>query len=123
MSPLSSECLHSIYSGSLSSSAHSFKRIAGNRSVPGAELFLMSLIALIMDFFVKSMSHNLEPVLSSSVKKKLVVFSILKSGSGWEKLEEYCSTNFTHISNKLSILSSLISKGPIVLLVFRFFFA
>ena len=46
MSPLSSECLHNIYRGSLSSSAHSFIRIAGNRSVPGAELFLMSLIAL-----------------------------------------------------------------------------
>ena len=71
MSPLSSECLHSIYRGSLSSSAHSFRRIAGNRSVPGAELFLISLIALMMDFFVNSTSHSLGPVVSSSVKKKI----------------------------------------------------
>ena len=81
MSQLYSECLHSIYRGSLSSSAHSFKRIAGNRSVPGAELFLMSLIALIMDCFVKSTSHSLGPVVSSSVEKKSFVFSILKFGS------------------------------------------
>ena len=39
MSPLFNECLHSIYRGSLSSSAHSFKSTTGKPSVPGAALF------------------------------------------------------------------------------------
>ena len=45
ISPLSRECLQSIYRGSLSSSAHSFKRVAGKRSVPAAALFFIFPIA------------------------------------------------------------------------------
>ena len=123
MSPLFKECLHSIYRGSLSSSAHSFKSMAGKRSVPGAALFLTSFIASIMDFCVKSISPSIGPTLSSLMEKNSVGLSILYSGSGWEKLEEYCSTNFIHISNKLVIFSPFISKGPILFLVLSFFLA
>merc|ERR1711888_446536 len=97
MSPLSSECLQSIYRGSLSSSAHFFKRVAGKRSVPGAALFFTSPIVSIIDFCVKLMSHNLGPVFLSSVEKNSLEFCILNFGSVWEKLEEYCSSSSIHI--------------------------
>ena len=96
MSPLSNEYLQSIYRGSLSSSAHFFKRTAGKRSVPGAALFFTSPIASIMDFCVKSVSHSLGPVFSSSMEKNSFGFSILNFGSGWEKLEDYCSASLIH---------------------------
>ena len=63
-----------MHRGSLSSSAHSFKRKAGKWSVSGAELFLTSLIALTMDSFVKSRSPNLGPVISSSVENFFLYF-------------------------------------------------
>merc|ERR1712179_789202 len=123
MSPLFNECLHSIYRGSLSSSAHSFKSITGKRSVPGAALFLPSFIASIIDFRVKSISSSIGSALSSFMEKNSIEFSILYLGSGWEKLEEYCCTNFIHISNKLVNFSPSISKGPILFLVLSFFLA
>ena len=112
-----------IQGHSLNSSAHSFKRMAGKWSVPGAALFFTSPIASIMAFCIKSMSHSLGPVFSSSVEKNSYGFFILNFGPGWEKLEEFCSTNLTHISINLSIFFPFISKGPILLLVLSFFFA
>merc|ERR1711874_230338 len=56
MSPLSSECLHSMNKGSLSSSAHSFISMAGKWSVPGAELFFISFMASTIISFVKQIS-------------------------------------------------------------------
>merc|ERR1711888_133626 len=123
MSPLFNECLHSIYRGSLSSSAHSFISTTGKRSVPGAALFLISFIASIIDFCVKSISPSTDLAFTSFMEKNSLGFSILCFGSGWEKLDEYCSTNFVHISNKLVIFSPSISKGPILLLVLSFFLA
>ena len=123
MSPLFNECFHSIYRGSLSSSAHSFKSTTGKRSVPGAALFLTSFIASIMDFRVKSISSSIGSALSSFMVKNSFGFSILYLGSGWEKLEEYCCTNFIHISDKLVNFSPSISKGPILFLVLSFFLA
>jgi len=70
-----------------------------------------------------SISPSRGPAFSSFMEKNSVGFSILYSGSGWEKLEEYCSTNFVHISNKLVIFSPPISKGPILFLVLSFFLA
>merc|ERR1712179_185963 len=92
-------------------------------SVPGAALFLTSFIASIKDVCVKSISPSIGPTLSSFMEKNSDGFSILYSGSGWEKLEEYCSTNFIHVSHKLVIFSPFISKGLILFLVLSFFLA
>merc|ERR1712033_136361 len=102
---------------------HSFKRIAGKQSVPGAALFFTSPIASIIDSCVKTRSSNLGPTFSSLVGKNSFGFSILNFGSGWEKLDEYCSTSLIHISTSLSIFSPFISKEPILLLVLSFLFA
>merc|ERR1711905_102349 len=72
---------------------------------------------------MKSISSSIGLTLSSLMEKNSVGLSILYSGSGWEKLEEYCSTNFIHISNKLVMFSPPISKGPILFLVLSFFLA
>merc|ERR1712121_483247 len=102
---------------------HSFKRIAGKQSVPGAALFFTSPITSIIDLCIKSRSHSLGPVFSSLVEKNSFGFSILNFGLGWEKLDEYCSTSLIHISTSLLIFSPFISKGPILLLVLSFLFA
>merc|ERR1712121_376337 len=120
MSPLFSECLHSMYRGSLNSSAHSFKSIAGKRSVPGDALFLTSFIASIIHFCVKSMFSSKGLVFSFCMEKNSIEFDILYFGSGWEKLEEYCCSNFAHISDKLVIRLPSMSKGPIFFLVLSF---
>merc|ERR1712121_467107 len=93
------------------------------KSVPGAALFLISFIASIIDFCVKSISPSTDLAFTSFMEKNSLGFSILCFGSGWEKLDEYCSTNFVHISDKLVIFSPPISKGPILLLVLSFFLA
>merc|ERR1711913_64120 len=76
-----------------------------------------------MDLRVKSISSSTCSALSLFIEKNSIGFSILYLGSGWEKLEEYCSTNFIHISKKLVKFSPSISKGPTLFLVFSFFLA
>merc|ERR1712120_61881 len=76
-----------------------------------------------MDFCLKSMSSNIGPVFSLCMEKNSIEFAILYFGSGWEKLEEYCCTNFIHISDKLVIFSPSISKRSYFFLVLSFFLA
>ena len=69
------------------------------------------------------MSSNLGPLLFSPVEKNPFGSSILYFGFGEEKLDSYCSDSFPQISCAVLNISSLILKGPIILLVLSFFLA
>ena len=62
-------------------------------------------------------------VFSFCMEKNSIEFDILYFGSGWEKLEEYCCSNFAHISDKHVICLPSMSKGPIFFLVLSFLLA